>query len=104
MRDPEAYKVDAFTLDWNKLKFYAFPPFSMVLKMLQKIIEDKAEGIVVVPLWVSQPWYPIFKSLLVGDPLIFKPNRFLLSFSKSPHPLWKNLILVAGKLSGRRCY
>ncbi|KAJ8921724.1 hypothetical protein NQ315_010634 [Exocentrus adspersus] len=64
-RDPEAFQVDAFTMSWSVLYFYAFPPFSMVLRTLQKLIEDKAEGIVVVPLWISQPWYPIFESLLV---------------------------------------
>lgn len=104
MRDPDAYKIDAFTLSWNTLNFYAFPPFSMVLRMLQKIIDDKAEGIVVVPFWISQPWYPIFKALLVDEPIIFKPNRYLLSFDRTPHPLWQDLSLVAGKLSGKRYY
>lgn len=61
MRDPDAYKVDAFTLNWSTLNFYAFPPFSVVSRMLQKIIDDKAEGIVVVPFWISQPWYPFLK-------------------------------------------
>nr|CAH7733493.1 unnamed protein product [Callosobruchus chinensis] len=51
-----------------------------------KIIKDKAEGIVVAPQWCSQPWYPIFKSLLVVDPLIFSPNIRLISFSRAPHP------------------
>ncbi|VEN60618.1 unnamed protein product [Callosobruchus maculatus] len=104
LRDPEAYNVDAFTLHWQGMAFYAFPPFSLILKVLQKIIKDKAEGIIVVPQWCSQPWYPIFKTLLIGDPLIFTPNMHLLSFSGVPHPLWRNLTLVAGKLSGRRYY
>ncbi|KAJ8977521.1 hypothetical protein NQ317_003028 [Molorchus minor] len=93
MRDPEAFAVDAFTVNWGDKRFYAFPPFSMITRMFQKIIEDRAEGIVVVPCWASQPWYPIFKSLLVGDVVIFKPNRSLLSFNRTPHPLWQNLSL-----------
>ncbi|KAJ8930178.1 hypothetical protein NQ314_017042 [Rhamnusium bicolor] len=60
MRDLEAYKIDAFTLNWNLFYFYAFPPFSMVLRVMQKIITDRAEGIVVIPLWTSQPWFPLF--------------------------------------------
>ncbi|XP_060806991.1 uncharacterized protein LOC132903258 isoform X2 [Amyelois transitella] len=43
--DPEAFAIDAFTLCWSKFHFYAFPPFSMVLKTLEKIITDKAKGI-----------------------------------------------------------
>lgn len=78
MRDPEAYKIDAFTLDWKLFYFYAFPPFSIVLPVIQKIITDKAEGIVVVPLWTSQPWFPLFQALLVTTPLIFEPKPTLL--------------------------
>lgn len=102
MRDPEAFKVDAFTVHWGTLRFYAFPPFSMILKTLQKIINDEAEGIVVVPFWISQPWYPLFKSLIVGEPLVFRPKKYLLSSSRTPHPLWQHLSLVAGRLSGKR--
>nr|CAH7765682.1 unnamed protein product [Callosobruchus chinensis] len=101
--DPDAFKVDAFTVNWKKFKFYAFPPFSMILKTLQKIIGDKAEGIVVVPYWPTQPWYPIFTSLLKLPPLYLQAKKdLLLSFNKSqPHPLWPQLILVAGLLSSR---
>lgn len=101
IRDPEAYRVDAFTLNWSEFDFYAFPPFSLILRVLQKIINDKAEGIVVIPLWVSQPWYPVFKSLLLSKPIIFEPKSTLLSFSGVPHPLSENLFLAAGRLSGK---
>lgn len=102
-KDPEAAQIDAFTLNWGQLKFYAFPPFCMVLKTLQKIIEDGAHGIVVVPQWPAQPWYPTFCSLLVEDPIILKPNiNLLLSANRLiPHPLWPQLTLVAGVLSGK---
>ncbi|KAH9641145.1 hypothetical protein HF086_013002 [Spodoptera exigua] len=62
-RDPDAEAVNAFTVDWSSCFFYAFPPFSMVLKTLRKILEDKGRGIMVVPFWPTQPWYPLFKSL-----------------------------------------
>ncbi len=52
--DPDALAVNAFSLDWNKIKFYAFPPFSCVGKMLNKIYTDKAHGIIIVPNWPSQ--------------------------------------------------
>lgn len=34
--DPEAFAVDAFTLSWKNFFFYAFPPFSLILKCIQK--------------------------------------------------------------------
>lgn len=101
--DPNAWNIDAFTVPWNNIYFYAFPPFSLILRVLQKIKNDKSTGIVVVPDWKSQVWYPLFNNLIIGTPIIFKPNKRLLrsSFSSEIHPLAKTLSLVAAKLSGR---
>lgn len=60
-RDPDAFAINAFTISWSDKYFYAFPPFPIILKTLRKIILDKAIGIVVLPLWPTQPWYPIFE-------------------------------------------
>lgn len=65
--DRNAYAVDAFTICWNELFFYAFPPFSLILRVLNKVILDKAEGILVIPYWNTQPWFPIFKKLVIGN-------------------------------------
>lgn len=102
-RDPEAFAIDAFTLSWSDCYFYIFSPFCLILRVLQKNFNDKGEGIVVVPLWPSQPWYPLFKKLLVSDPVVFSPDkRYLSSPYSSEHKLQQNLTLVAGLLSGRR--
>lgn len=94
--------ADAFSISWKDLSFYAFPPFAIVLRTLQKIITDKAEGIVVVPLWETQPFFPMFTALLTKKPIVFKPQRnLLLSPSREPHPLYRQLSLVAGVLSGK---
>ena len=36
--------VDAYTLTWSSLMFYAFPPFSLIGTVLSKIKKDKARG------------------------------------------------------------
>ena len=69
--DTDASCIDAFTLSWSY--FYCFPPFSCVLEVLQKIIQDKETGIMVVPMWPTQSWYPILTSLLVLPPITFPP-------------------------------
>lgn len=100
-RDPSAFNVDAFTIDWSPYFFYSFPPFSLILKCLRKIINDKATGIMVVPHWPSQPWFPLFKSLMAREPIYFYPDRnLLLSPSREPHPRWRKLTLVSCQLSG----
>ncbi|XP_074099933.1 uncharacterized protein LOC141528010 [Cotesia typhae] len=44
-RDPHAMAIDAFTINWKKYKFYAFPPFALIARVLQKIINDRASGV-----------------------------------------------------------
>lgn len=100
--DPDCFCVDAFTLDWQSIFFYAFPPFLLIDRILQKIKNDKATGILIVPDWPSQPWYPVFFSLLIEKPIVFSPEDNLITFPyRNKHPLHKHLSLVAGKLSGR---
>lgn len=70
-RDSYAFNIDAFTVKWINLIFYAFPPFSMILKVLRKISREEATGIEVVPLWTSQPWFPLYKSLIISETLVF---------------------------------
>lgn len=100
LRDPDCEAVDAFTVSWSNLKFYAFPPFSLILRTRNKIISDNAEGILVVPDWHSQPWYPLFKKFLINEPLYLSPSTKLpISPFRAQHPM--NLTLVAGLLSAR---
>ena len=99
--DPEAEEIDAFTLDWSQFKFYAFPPFILVGRVIQKIIMDKATGIVVAPDWPNQPWYHSFSQLVVRecflyprDDLLYLPND-----EDTVHPLHQSLRLRAALLS-----
>lgn len=101
-KDPDAIAVDAFTVKWSKYFFYAFPPFNLVLRVIQKIKIDKASGILVVPYWKTQPWFPLFTDLLQSPPIIFQPSKELLSSHfRDHHPLYQTLTLAAGLLSAR---
>lgn len=101
--DPNAFAVDAFTLDWHNLYFYAFPPFCLILRTIQKIVHDKAKGVIVVPWWPSQVWFPLFLKYKVGRHLTFRPRSDLLvcPFSARKHPNSKKLTLVAAVLSAK---
>lgn len=101
--DPEAEKVDAFTVSWKLEYFYAFPPFALILRVLRKIINDEATGVLVVPAWFSQPWYPLFTSCLIEPTITFHPSNSLLvsPCREKIHPLSSHLSLVVGKLSGK---
>ena len=63
--DPHAYAVDAFIVSWQDLTFYAFPPFSLLPRVLAKIIQDKAIGLLINPKWTIQSWFPLVLTLLL---------------------------------------
>ena len=98
-RDPGTQLIDAFTKNWSNWFFYAFPPFALILKTLKKIVTDKGRGIIVVPLWPAQPWYPLFLSMLTENPMTIEPSENLLTFDPRTHPLSSKLSLVAGIVS-----
>lgn len=102
--DPGASYVDAFTMSWHNLKFYAFPPFSLILKCLKKIEEEKAEGILVIPNWSTQPWYPKVMQLITDYPRLLPIKDNLIQNpvkTELVHPLWTRLHLMVCKLSGQ---
>lgn len=102
--DPNATFIDAFSFNWHDYFFYAFPPFSLIGKVLQKIQRDKARGIMVVPLWTTQPWFTKLSSMITDTPRLLPRGKKVLSLpeSKEPtaHPLHPKLQLMACPLSG----
>ena len=62
--DPRAMFVNALYMNWHNYSFYAFPPFSLIGTCLQKIQQDRATGVGIVPLWPTQPWFTVLLYLL----------------------------------------
>ena len=76
--DPGAYYlVDAFSAQWNELNGYYFPPFSVIPKVLQKLEQDKAMGIVVIPRWLTQVWYLMAMRMLISCPVLLQQTTFV---------------------------
>ena len=55
--DANACATDAFTLKWD-MHSLMFPPFSIVGRAVRKLRQDRTKGILVIPAWITQPWYP----------------------------------------------
>lgn len=103
--DRFAYAVDAFSLFWNDLHFYAFPPFILILRVLCKIITDQAEEVVIIPWWPAQLWFPLFNQLIVEQPIQFNPDINMLTSSfRDFYSAWSRIFLVAARLSGKPSY
>ena len=58
---PDLYAVatDAFRQDWSQIKEYANPLWSLIGRVLSKVQMDKVRIALVVPVWKTQPWYPL---------------------------------------------
>ena len=91
---------------WANKKFYCFHPFSCILQLLQKIIQDQATCMVVVPDWPMQVQYPLLTSLLIVPPVKLRPSKNLLRLPATPttlHPLHKNVSLRICLLTATTC-
>ena len=100
--DPNSTHVDAFTMNWNGHKCYAFPPFSLLPRCLQKMSQDRAQGVLIAPLWPTQTWFPVLLQHLCEQPWILLPRPDLLQhpFRSGPHPLHRSLHLMVCPVSG----
>ena len=98
--DPMAKATNAFTCRWDYHLHYAFPPFSVIGRTLHKIEMEKANVLLVVPLWPTQPWFPRALKMLVDTPVLL-PRRclFLPQDPGKQHSLNK-LVLAVLPLSG----
>ena len=45
-----------FSINWKE-NFYAFTPFALINRVLQKIEQDQSQGIIIVALWTTQVWF-----------------------------------------------
>ena len=100
---PGAWRVDAFSFPWIGMKPYIFPPFSLISRILNKIIEDKVEiALLVVPHWISQSWFPLLLSVMISLPIRIPRHRDILTLPHSGefHPLGQQTSLVGVLVSG----
>ena len=55
--DPEAYGIDALSMDWANLNVYAFPPFAKVGRVVKKFEQtENCRMILIAPYWPVRSW------------------------------------------------
>ena len=102
--DPEALFINAFNMSWSQLFGYAFPPFSLISRILQKLEMEESDVCMIVPFWKTQSWFPKLGQLLVDIPFLLPNRKYTLVHPIDQtliHPLHKKLNLVVCKLSGK---
>jgi len=98
--DVNCFAVDAFTISWTN-NFYAFPPFTLITRVLNKIIDDRVRGIVVAPNWPSQNWYPIFMRMVDSEIITIEKgtNSIFCPYFNRPHKISSQVSLMVAVLS-----
>jgi len=67
--DKNAWSEDSLSISWEGLWAYAYPPTSILNRVLEKIIESNCEIILIAPCWATQPWFNFLLDLSVENPL-----------------------------------
>ena len=93
--DPHTHAVDAFSLSWIKLNFYAFPLFSVITRVLQKIKQDGDTEVMVVPCWPTQVWWSVLTDMTTAGPVLLHGPKLLMLPSQpgKEHPMDRNRTL-----------
>ena len=93
--DPYSQGTDAMQEIWFNQYLYAFPPFSMINKVLRKIAQDQVKRMLIVaPTWQSQVWYPTLLRMSIETPLLLPHHpHLLLKHQAQIHPLITNKTL-----------
>lgn len=98
--DPEAWVVNAFSIDWKIEGLYCFPPFILISRILSKVQQEKAKMTIIAPLWRNQVWFPKIMRMLIDFPMLLPNKRSILM-----HPMTKmnpktEMRLMACNISG----
>ena len=102
-RDPFSKHINAFSIPWDSYKLvYIFSPFSIIGRCLRKIIQDRAEAIMILPLWPSQAWFPLLLGILIDNPRILPETSTILSlpYKTKQHRLAGRMRMIACRVSG----
>ena len=103
--DPGAWQIDACSLDWNEFSPYCFPPFCLIPRTLQRLELTEAECTLIVPLWITQPWYTKLLHLLIDTSVLLPERKNLVSkpLTGKAHPTLYKTRFLACRLSGKFC-
>ena len=84
------------------LIFLCIPTFLKIHTVLRKIKNEQAEGIIIVSLFTTQPWFTRFLIILVSDPNTLPTSKKTLYFSyrRKTIPEMPDVKLLACYISG----
>ena len=84
--DPLAWKVDALSVPWQNLDAHAFPPVTLLGKVVSKLmVHGYHRVILIAPRWPNMPWLWDLVSMSVQIPLgLLKVGNLLTTLQSVP--------------------
>nr|XP_061814201.1 uncharacterized protein LOC133604909 [Nerophis lumbriciformis] len=70
---------DALAHPWPRVLLYAFPPLPLIWLTLRRVSLEGHSLLLVAPFWPARLWFPLLRSLCVGEPWCLPERRDLLS-------------------------
>ncbi|XP_067241145.1 uncharacterized protein [Chanodichthys erythropterus] len=91
---PAPLGLDAMVQTWPRLRLYAFPPFALLPRVLEKVRQEGVSLILVAPHWPTRIWFSDLVSMIDGSPmeLPLRPDLLSQAGGTIVHPrpeLWK---------------
>ena len=103
--DPNVWAVDALTVSWENLDMYAFPPVSLLGKVVSKLSDHLYKRVILIaPGWPTIPcfWDLVELSSQIPLCLPIHPDLVTQPFNKARHRNLTNLNLHAWLLEPRQ--
>lgn len=97
--EPGCSAIDFFAQPLKGHRLWCNPPFSMITRVLQQIRDQRAETLLIVPMWVEAPWWAPATLMQVSPPLLLPrvADLFLPASTRNTEgvgqPLWETLCL-----------
>ena len=103
--DPLAMATNAFAIPWTGLQAYAYPPTSLIPRVLAKYTSEGPTLLLVTPYWPKCAWFPELLTLACDNPLPLdlEEGQLVQPRSGHPHPNLGVLRLTAWRLCGQGC-
>jgi len=87
--DADAVSQDAMKTDWGKFRFpYLFPPFNLILQVLEKVRNGSMTCLIVTPAWKGNSFFPLLMELCTRDPVYLGSDPTLLQQGFEPQVKW----------------
>ena len=55
-------------------------PFGIILKVLRNVNSEVATGLIVMPHWPTQSWWPYLTDMLIAQPLSYLENQIFCTY------------------------